>query len=87
MIDIIDLIVHHVLMIGIYCFALQHEGRVDPRHMEMGVKDMRAAANFGKPLGAYVERPDAYLKAHVKEPVLPDRESLAFFFLPIFFGC
>jgi hypothetical protein len=43
--------------------------------MELGVKEFRQAATFGQPLGSYVEEPQAFLKAHAKEPVLPLRKA------------
>jgi hypothetical protein len=46
--------------------------------MEIGVKGFRQAATFGRPLGSYIEEPQAYLKAHAKEPNLPYRTTLLF---------
>lgn len=57
--------------------ARQHDGRVNPKTMEIGIKEFRQAATFGKPLGAYVEDPHSCLLAHSKEPKLPSRMALA----------
>eukprot|EP00884_Botryococcus_braunii_P000843 jgi/Botrbrau1/1075/Bobra.0076s0040.1 len=52
-------------------YKSKHVGRVNPRAMELGVKDVRQAATFGRPLGSYIEEPQEYLKKHAKEPDLP----------------
>ena len=53
---------------------MQYPGTVDPKQFEMGVKDVKPGATFGKPLGGYDSSPETFIKSHSKEPVLPSRE-------------
>jgi hypothetical protein len=49
----------------------KYPGIVDPKQFEMGVKDVKPGATFGKPLGGYDSSPETFIKSHSKEPVLP----------------
>ena len=53
---------------------LQYKGKVDPKQFEMGVKKVQSTATFGNPYGMNSESPDAFLKSHSHEPILPSRE-------------
>ncbi|KAF8059723.1 hypothetical protein HT031_005131 [Scenedesmus sp. PABB004] len=47
-----------------------HPGEVDPA--ALGGPRPRAAATFGRPPGGNAEHPDAFLRSHAKEPLLPE---------------
>lgn len=53
------LIVHH------YNVCMQHDGHVPVKQ--------RACATMGRPNGCNADQPEAFLRAHIKEPTLPHR--------------
>uniref|UniRef100_A0A061SKA3 Enkurin n=1 Tax=Tetraselmis sp. GSL018 TaxID=582737 RepID=A0A061SKA3_9CHLO len=53
-------------------YSSTHEGRVEPKQFELGVRTKKGHATFGKPNGAFQPKPNSYTKAHGKEPILPE---------------
>ena len=53
-------------------YRSQNVGKVEPGQFEMGVKVKKGHATFGKPNGASANRTDTFVRAHGKEPVLPE---------------
>ncbi|WIA21702.1 hypothetical protein OEZ85_000868 [Tetradesmus obliquus] len=54
-------------------YRSRHAGEVDPR--DFGASKIRATATMGKAIGQNAEHPEAFLRKHAKEPVLPQPTS------------
>lgn len=58
-------------------YRSQHPGAVDPRRVPcsaLGIKDIRSKATMGTGSGEELVSTSKWLKAHEKEPQLPQRE-------------
>lgn len=53
-------------------YRSQTDGKVQAGQFELGVKTKKEHATFGRPNGTTMHTPTTFIRAHEKEPVLPE---------------
>lgn len=76
---------HHADSVAscLFYVSTQFPGKIDPHEFDFGGRRSNPHATFGRPNGDNAIPPTAILYKHSKEQVLPDRECIPPFSMPI----